>query len=160
MCQFANLDNIKKYWVDGSNLMHWNRAIFYNDPDISGITGTGNSGIVYSKKIWEDIGGHFLENAGYDMSFTTKILSIGGVIYASPPDNEVSWIYRWGGGDYHMSGCGTDTPDRPNVLQRHAAHIENLRFQGKIPVGKVELKPYWKFDYSDKLRKFVENNKK
>ena len=44
-----HLDNIKKYWVDGSNLMHWNRAIFYNDPDISGITGTGNSGIVYSK---------------------------------------------------------------------------------------------------------------
>jgi hypothetical protein len=29
----------------------------------------GNSGIVFRKSAWEAIGGHPLENAGYDMTF-------------------------------------------------------------------------------------------
>ncbi len=155
-----HLNNIKKYWKDGANLMHWNRAIYFNKPNITAITGVGNSGIVYSKKVWEEIGGHPLENAGYDQTLCQRIRAKGGVLHAEPPDNEVSWLYRWGGGEYHMSGRGTDDGSMPNVIERNAEHVEYKRRLGLIPTGKIYLNPHWEVDYSELLCKFVENSKK
>jgi hypothetical protein len=54
-----------------------------------------------------------------------------------------------------MSGQGHDKPGKPNAIQRHSAHIEQLRFQGKIPTGDVELKPNWKYDYIEMLKNFI-----
>lgn len=152
-----HLKNIDKYFVEGTDLLHWANAIFMNAPNISAITGVGNSGLVYSKDCWSRIGGYPEENAGYDMSFVMKIRGIEGVNYvqASPPRDEVSWVYVWGGRGYHCSGMGTDTPDRPNVIQRHSDHIELLRRQGRIPTGKVQLNPHWKHDYKQKLKDFI-----
>jgi len=60
-------------------------------------------------------------------------------------------IYTWGTWSYHMSGLGTDDGTRPNVLVRHAEHIEQLRLQGLIPTGDVELRPRWRHDYPGHL---------
>jgi hypothetical protein len=38
----------------------------------------GNSGIVFRKSAWEAIGGHPLENAGYDMTFIESLNAYGG----------------------------------------------------------------------------------
>lgn len=151
-----HLSNVKKWFVEGSDLLHWHKAILMNAPDIQSITGVGNSGIVYSKRIWEQIGHYPKENAGYDMSFVVKIKHESrNIVFAEPPDEEASWIYVWGGRGYHCSGLGTDTPERPNVIQRHSLHIENLRMQGKIPTGEVHLNPHWKHDYKQKLKDFL-----
>jgi hypothetical protein len=56
-----------------------------------------------------------------------------------------------------MSGMGTDTSDRANVIQRHSNHIELLRKQGKTPTGEVQLLPNWKMDYQEVLIKYNEN---
>lgn len=155
-----HLLNISKYFKPKTDLLQWNRGVFYNEPNITDITGLGNSGIVYTKEIWEKLGKHALENAGYDMTFVMNIKNNGGkVVYASPPDNEVSWFYMWGGRGYHMSGMGTDTPDRKNVVERHKEHIERLRQQGKIPEGNVELKPKWNRNYQELLLNFIKNRK-
>jgi hypothetical protein len=61
----------------------------------------------------------------------------------------------WGGRGYHMSGMGTDTSDRANVIQRHSNHVETLRKQGKIPTGEVILNPSWKLDYEQLLKDYV-----
>ncbi len=53
-----------------------------------------------------------------------------------------------------MSGQGHDKPGKPNAIQRHSAHIEQLRFHGKIPVGNVQLVPKWKYDYVEMLEQF------
>ncbi|NDG29761.1 glycosyltransferase family 2 protein [bacterium] len=152
-----HLSNINKYFVDDSDLLHWQRGVAFNNKKISAITSLGNSGIVYSKKIWEKIGGHPKENAGYDMTFVIKIKENSNkIILASPPDNEVSWFYYWAYRSYHMSGLGADTPDRPNVIQRHSEHIEQLRQQGKIPTGDILLKPKWNLEYDKLLNKFLE----
>jgi glycosyltransferase involved in cell wall biosynthesis len=151
-----HLRNIAKYFVPGSDLLHWHRGMFINMPHISAITGLGNSGIVYSRKIWEKIGGHPLENAGYDATFVHNIRLQPGanIVLAEPSYEEVSWGYVWGGRGYHMSGMGTDTPDRPNVIKRHSDHVEALRKQGLIPTGVVKLNPHWKHDYEKKLKDF------
>lgn len=156
MAMSNHLSNVSKYFVEGTDLLHWHNAILMNAPDIQAVCGVGNSGIVYSKKIWREMGGYPIENAGYDMSFVVKIKTISNnIVFAHPPDEEVSWIYIWGGRGYHCSGMGTDTPDRPNVIQRHSLYVENLRQQGLIPTGDVHLNPHWKHDYKQKLKDFI-----
>ena len=152
-----HLKNVAKYFVPGSDLLHWHRAIFMNAPNIQAITGVGNSGIVFSKKIWEKIGGHPIENAGYDMTFVVKIKTVApqNVVFAEPPYEEASWVYVWGGRSYHMSGLGTDDGTRPNVIQRHSAHIEMKRLKKQIPTGEIELKPNWKQDYVKSFKEYV-----
>lgn len=154
-----HLRNVAKYFVKGSDLLHWQNGVFYNNNQITSIMALGNSGIVFSKKIWTQLGGHPIENAGYDMTFVVKIKSTSkNIVLADPPDARCSWFYMWGGRGYHMSGMGTDTPNRANVIQRHSAHVELLRSQGKIPTGVVKLNPHWKNDYQKQLEDYVRNS--
>lgn len=151
-----HLRNVEKYFVEGSDLLHWHRGVYFNNEEITAITGLGNSGIVFSKSIWNKLGGHPIENAGYDMTFVLNIKhNSNNIVFAEPPDSEVSWFYMWGGRGYHMSGMGTDTPDRENVVQRHSRHVETLRKDGKIPTGDVYLQPYWKLDYQMLLKNYT-----
>jgi glycosyltransferase involved in cell wall biosynthesis len=155
-----HLSNIAKYFKEDTDLLHWHRGVFFNNKEITSITGLGNSGIVYSKRIWKKLGGHPLENAGYDMTFVMSIRhNSQNVVFAAPSDDEVSWFYMWGGRSYHMSGQGTDDNKRPNVIVRHSEHIESLRKNGKIPTGRIELKPKWKVDYKQQLIDFNGKNK-
>lgn len=154
-----HLSNIEKYFTKDSDLLHWHNAIMMNAPNIQGLCGVGNSGIVYSRKIWEKIGGYPMENAGYDMTYVVTIKSNSeNIVFAHPPNEEVSWIYVWGGRGYHCSGMGTDTPDRPNVIKRHSEHIERLRQEGQIPTGEIVLKPHWKYDYDKMLKEYLNAN--
>jgi glycosyltransferase involved in cell wall biosynthesis len=152
-----HFSNIAKHWKEDTNIIHWETGVFYNEPSITGIRGIGNSGIVYSKKVWEEIGKSPLENAGGDMTLTNKIHALGRehVIDVKMPDSEASWFYMWGGRGYHQSGMGTDTPDRLNIIERHSAHIESLRQQGKIPTGEVHLHPKWNKNYKQMLEEYV-----
>ena len=150
-----HLSNIAKFWKEDTNILHWARGVYFNEPDITEITFIGNSGIVYSKKIWETIGKSPIENAGGDMTLIERIHKHGNVVMACPADNEVSWFYMWGGRGYHQSGQGHDVPGKPNVIERHSIHIETLRAAGKIPTGEIILNPHWNKDYSVKLLEFI-----
>jgi len=152
-----HLSNIAKFWKEDTNIIHWETGVFYNEPEITKIMGLGNSGIVYSKKVWEQIGKSPIQNAGGDMTLVNKIHALGRqyVIDAKMPESEASWFYMWGGRGYHQSGLGTDTPDRPNVIQRHSDYVENLRKKGQIPTGDVQLMPQWDKDYVQMLKDFI-----
>lgn len=152
-----HLSNIAKFWRPDSNLLHWQNGVFYNEPKITELMALGNSGIVYSKKAWEIIGKSPIENAGGDMTLVVAIHNLGRdkVVLASPPDEECSWFYMWGGRGYHQSGMGTDTDARPNVIQRHSDYVENLRRKGVIPTGDVQLNPHWNKDYKKMLHDYI-----
>ena len=150
-----HLKNVAKYFTDGVNILHWNPGVFYNNGNITDITWTGNSGIVFRKSAWKAIGGHPIENAGYDMTFVERLHKHGGVLFAAPPKHGASWFYMWGGRGYHMSGLGTDTGNKPNVIERHSAHVENLRKKGLIPTGDVQLNPHWEIDYQSQFNEYV-----
>ena len=107
-----HLQNIAKHWQPDTNIIHWETGVFYNEPNITAITGVGNSGIVYSKDAWERIGRSPLENAGGDMTLTNRLHGLGGKVDVKLPDNEASWFYMWGGRGYHQSGMGTDDDTR------------------------------------------------
>ena len=150
-----HLRNVEKYFTNDVNILHWNPGVFYNNGKITDITWTGNSGIVFRKSAWKAIGGHPIENAGYDMTFIEQLNKYGGRLFAKPPKEEASWFYMWGGRGYHMSGLGTDTKDRANVIERHSTHVENLRRKGLIPTGDVQLNPHWEIDYQSQFNEYV-----
>jgi hypothetical protein len=154
-----HLTNISRYFTEETALLHWQRGILFNRPKIEAITSLGNAGMVYRKSIWEQIGHYPLENAGYDTTFVNKILSKfpNNITKASPPDNEVSWIYYWGHRSYHMSGLGADDETRPNVIQRHTEYIENERIKGNIPTGDISLNPNWEVNYTQLLKEYISN---
>ena len=150
-----HLNNIARHWKDDTNIIHWETGIFYNEPNITSIMGIGNSGIVYSKDIWERIGKSPLENAGGDTTLTSRIHALGGVVNVKMPDSEASWFYMWGGRGYHQSGQGTDDETKPNIIQRHSEFVESLRVKGKIPTGDIHLVPAWKKPYDKMLEDYI-----
>lgn len=156
-----HLNNIRKYFVEGTNLLHWKNAAFYNIPHITKLTQVGNSGIVYSKNAWLKIGKSPLENAGGDQTLVKSIKSLNPdkVVWANPSNNEVSWFYRWATPlNYHQSGLGTDTPDRDNIVIRNFKYLEDLRRKRMIPTGEIVLNPHWSYDYSQMLKDYVKNS--
>ncbi len=146
-----HLKNIKE-WFDG-DLLHWIRGIRIDNGEVVAIGNVGNSGIVYSKEIFDKIGGMPLENAGYDVSFVNKVHGAKGKVVRATPDNP-AWGYYWANRSYHMSGLGTDTGERPNVIERHSEHIKKLAERGEIPLGEIYLNPHWKVDYENKFVEF------
>ena len=153
-----HLMNIANHWKEDTNIIHWETGVFYNEPSITAITGVGNSGIVYSKDVWERIGKSPLENAGGDTTLTNRIHALGGKLDVKMPDNEASWFYMWGGRGYHQSGEGTDDETKPNIIQRHSAWIESLRAKGEIPTGDIHLVPAWQKPYDKMLEDFINSD--
>jgi hypothetical protein len=137
------------------NILHWQIGVLCHITGIEQVGWIGNSGLVFRKAAWKAIGGHPLENAGYDMTFIERLHAASPPIFAYPEDADVSWFYMWGGRGYHQSGQGHDVPGRPNVIERYSIHVETLRAAGKIPTGEIVLKPNWEKDYNIKLLEFL-----
>jgi glycosyltransferase involved in cell wall biosynthesis len=156
-----HLSNIAKFWRPDANLLHWQNGVFYNEPNITELMALGNSGIVYSKRAWEEIGKSPIENAGGDMTLVVALHNLGRnkVVLADPPNEECSWFYMWGGRGYHQSGMGTDTAERPNVIKRHSDYVENLRKRGIVPTGDIDLYPHWNKDYKQMLKDYINEHK-
>lgn len=155
-----HLKNVNKYFTEGTCILQWHRGIFFSDMAIKAITGIGNAGYVYSKDAWNKSGRYAEENAGHDMTFVMNLRTLypNYFVSAAPSDEEASFIYMWGGRGYHLSGQGTDVPGRPNVIQRHSAHIEFERAMGRIPTGEINLHPHWEDNYSHLLKEHVRKN--
>ena len=148
-----HFQNINDYFPN-HNLLHWNRGVFMVGHDIKKINTLGNCGIVYDREFVRSLGGYPREHAGADMTLVIKIRDNGGKIARALPDNP-SQFYNWCGGSYHLSGQGTDTEERDNIIIRHSRHIESLRMKGEIPTGDIELKPHWKRDYVLMLNNYL-----
>jgi glycosyltransferase involved in cell wall biosynthesis len=151
-----HLQNVAKYMTEEVNILHWETGVLCHSTGIENVGWIGNSGIVFRKSAWKAIGGHPLENAGYDMTFIERLHIHGGRLFAKLPKEEASWFYMWGGRGYHMSGQGHDKPGKLNAIQRHSAHIERERVMGNIPTGNVHLNPCWEKDYSNLLKNYLD----
>jgi hypothetical protein len=150
-----HLNNVNKYFIEDTTLLRWGKGVFYNHPNITAITSLGNSGYVFSREAFNKIRGYPIENAGYDKTFINNLSQLDKFITANPPDNEVSWFYRWAGGDYHLSGLGDDKEGQPNIIARNAEHVEKRRKNGLVPTGNIQLKPNWRYNYQKMLNNYV-----
>lgn len=150
-----HLHNINTFFREDSSVLRWTNGVFYNHPNITAITALGNSGYVFSREAYNKVGGYPIENAGYDKSFMNKMNALEGVVLAHPENKDVSWWYRWAGGDYHMSGMGDEKEGQPNIIERNSEHVEKRRKKGLVPTGNIQLKPHWKNNYQQMLEKYI-----
>lgn len=147
-----HLDNISNY-INGYDIVQWAEGYYAENFKILKTGDMQIAGMAYTKKAWHIAQGVPPLNAGYDDVFISNMLRSGAQrIHAHP--EQLSFIYMWGNGTYHMSGMGTDTPSRPSILVRHRNHIERLREQGMIPTGNVYLEPQWRLDYIEQAHSF------
>jgi len=158
MIQPIHMQNVNKYFTKGSALLHWFNAVFMHGDAIAAIRPIGNSGIVFSKDAVKAVGGYPHHNCGADMLLTDTINSRGlKVQRPEPPDSEVSFAYRWGQDNYNCSGLGADfdRPEDDQIIARHTRYINHLVKNGSMPTGRIDLKPYWRFDYTQMLKDFL-----
>lgn len=159
-----HLDNVEKYLQD-NDILHWANGGYYNEyPKLTiQFGGLGNSGIVYTRDAYIQVGKSPKVNAGGDSILVNKLHNLRNkVANAAPPNEEISWLYRWatpasdtGVGCYHQSGMGTDTPDREDIRIRNFKYLEGLRKQGKLPTGTIKLQPKWKHNYIELVKQFL-----
>ena len=74
-----HLSNVAEQFTDDVNILHWKTGVYYNEPNITEVGWIGNSGIVFRKSAWKAVGGHPIENAGYDMTFVQTLHKYGGM---------------------------------------------------------------------------------
>jgi glycosyltransferase involved in cell wall biosynthesis len=88
-----HMSNIYKYFAQDANLLQWSRGVLFNGDNVEAITGLGNSGIVYTKKIWEELGGHPLEKK-LESALPQTLLS--GLLQTtwlwSSPKHPTTWV--------------------------------------------------------------------
>jgi glycosyltransferase involved in cell wall biosynthesis len=149
-----HLKNIADHFID-CDLMHWQRGGFVNSKRLDAITHLGNSGIVFSKDIWNHVGGYPQIDHGSDMGYTQKITHEykGRIKHATPLFP--SWLYMWGDRTFHISGV-SENKDR--VIETYRAYIEQEVEKGKIPLGDIELNPNWSIDYQNLVTSFLEKD--
>lgn len=159
MINTNHLSNINKYFTEGTALLHWHNAAFMMGENIAGLVPVGNSGIVFSKDAWRTVGGYPHENCGADMLFCDRIKHTHHLptVLPEPPNEEISWAYRWGQDNFNCSGEGADwdRPEEEQIISRHMRYVDNLRRQGKMPEGDIFLQPEWRFDYTKILKDYI-----
>lgn len=118
------------------------------------VNGSANT-FAFTKKAWSAVGGYSTLSVGEDRQIIGKITSqfAGQVVQLA--DTEVSFIYRWGTGVYHLSGEGDDKPGRPDAMNRAEAFVQEQIGCFRELTGQIELKPQLKLDYERMLATFV-----
>lgn len=165
-----HLKNIEKYMGD-NDLLHWGNGGFYNeepggiklDKPLVQFTQLGNSGIVYTKKAYLEVGKSPVMNEGGDMILVHSLKALREkYLYAMPENKDISWLYRWstptsstGVGCYHQSGMGNWEPGRDDVRIRNFNYLENLRYSGMLPTGDIKLVPKWKHNYIELVKSYL-----
>lgn len=101
----------------------------------------------YTRELFDSVGG-FTESdwVGVDQLFMRKVAEkLGGHYDQEVRPEDMFIVYRFGStGFYNTSACDIMTE---NVSQLAAKKLESNVKEGKIPLGKIVLKPKWKKDY-------------
>lgn len=132
---------------DGNDWL-WMSAQFYSlGNDIKEITGGGQNVVAFTKDAWARVGRYADLNCGEDRDFVGRLTKAckGSKIELAP--EEVSFVYRWGMGNFHVSGLGDDEKQKVNAWKRSEIDFLNRVRLRKEKVGKIVLTPHLKRDY-------------
>ena len=132
---------------DGNDWL-WMSAQFYSlGNEIKEITGGGQNVVAFTKDAWAKVGKYANLNCGEDRDFVGRLTKAyqGSKIGLAP--EEVSFIYRWGLGNFHVSGLGDDEKQKVNAWKRAEIDFLNRVRLRKEKVGKIVLNPHLKRDY-------------
>ena len=82
-----------------------------------------------------------------DRSLAYALPKIGAVVDFAPTENEISYIYRWGGIGYHDSGDNV-----PDPAERSRKFREVVLADKRFRTGDVRVFPAWSIDFEAEAR--------
>lgn len=141
-----HLENI----THGVDLEHhnwsWLSHQFFMEADVikSIVAGTPNV-FSYSKAAWKAVGGFHFRNVGEDSGLVGRITEKFAGTKIELDKRDISFLYQWGQGAYHISGQGEQAND--TVIARTDEFVRQQKALGRIPVGRIELVPKLLADY-------------
>lgn len=153
-----HLENFARH-IDDTSQWLWLSHQFYMEHFVirSVVKGTMNV-VAFTKAAWKSVGGYPERDCGEDRQIVSKITqSFPGKKIDVPP-NELSYIYHWGQGTFHLSGMGDDVAGRASGHDRIEEFTRGQVAAGLVPTGEILLNPRLTMDYTAMARAFVERS--
>lgn len=152
-----HLSNFGKHFTEDVDWVWHNRQFYMEGIQIKQIVHGSVNVFAYRKSLWESCGKYDQVNSGEDRMFLTRAVAKSKGVKVELADNELSLLYCWANGVYHVSGLGDDKPGQPTGHQRIEADLENRVRGGAVPIGDILLRPKKQMDYDALARKCVEH---
>lgn len=136
----------------------WIRAIpvwYAEQYEIRKPFSTWINSIAFDKIAWKKIGGYPQQTVGEDQVFFRKLSEACSGRSLELKPEEISAIYCWGQGVYHVSGLGMDKADQVPAWERYQKDLDARIAAGKEPVGTVKLIPRLEHDPKAMVAKYL-----
>jgi len=109
----------------------------------------------FRKSAWQKAGGYQALTVGEDRNFAGRITQAGYGETVRLQNHEISFIYCWGNGAYHISGLGEDRKGLQPAHERAKDDLETRVRRGEEPTGKVHLQPKFKVQPEYMVERFL-----
>lgn len=153
-----HLSNFARAFTPGIEWV-WHSRQFYSAGNAIKDCVRGTFNVVgFTRKAWHEAGKYSEMNTGEDRNFVGRLTQkCKGVVLDLKPE-EVSGIYVWGQGTYHISGQGDDQPGRMSSYDRAAQDLARRLRNGSEPSGTIHLKPEFLTDWQRSAKDYLSRN--
>ncbi len=94
-------------------------------------------------------------NSGEDMTLDNKMRAACRCHWPSIGLHEITYLFRWANGHFHLSGFGPDKRGQKSGYEIIGEEIERKLAVAELPSGDIELKPHLKHDYYGMVGRFL-----
>lgn len=130
--------------------------VWVGDDEIERIAGSFMSQIVFTRELFERVGGYGSRSYGEDMELSARMLSTPGIRtnFAHIEVRDITFLFRWSNGEYHLSGYGEGCADRTGY-DRVADDVSDHIGAGRVRVGTIQLVPSIRWDCATAVSSFL-----
>lgn len=148
--------NYAKHFLPGIDWVWQSKMIYLEASQIKGTSPGNLNCVAFRKSAFKKVGG-YPDNmtVGEDRIFTGKITSTCPGKKVELADDEISFMYGWGSGNYHISGLGPDEKNQIPAHKRIEKWTEDRARRGLIPLGEITLKPELRHNYAQMVREHL-----
>lgn len=122
---------------------------------LKSITSGSPNVVAFTKKAWAAVGGYPEINCGEDARLLSAITSRFAGVKVNLASHEVSFLYHFGQGVYHLSGQGMDKTGEPDGMTRTARDAQERIKSGRLKTGTIQIVPKIERDYVRMLAEFT-----
>lgn len=142
-----HLQNFADQFDEGTEWIWHSRQFYMEGFQLKQIVQGSCNSLAFTKAAWEKVGRYPDRNSGEDRDFVSKLTANCQGKKVQLKDEQLSLLYHWGQGVYHLSGEGDDQKGMPSGHDRIARYTEDLARKGAIPTGPITLQPQLRHDY-------------
>jgi len=136
-----HFSNFAEHFTDGIEWV-WFENQFYSEGGkiLKHMSGSYNT-FAFTKPAWEKAGKYNELSVGEDKHFVGRVTGLCPGQRVNLPEDNMSFIYCWGNGAYHVSGLGEDTGSLKPAYERVAEDLYRRFTNNLEPKGIINLIP-------------------